>query len=134
MSMRLLLVAVTAALTAGSVAAEVIVPYEKLGAINTPCANSQCIISFPAVPPGKRLVITAISAQLGPAASSFVMEGGTAPYFVPKNDPAIGTLSQPVTLYYEPGSTPRARVFVPVANSPNTSLIVTVVGHLDPAQ
>jgi hypothetical protein len=113
--------------------AQTVQPYQHSGFRNTPCPNNQCIIEFPAVPMGKRLVLTSVSAQLGTTVNSFVLEGSGVTYFVPKLDPAIGNVAQPITLYYEPGTTPTARMFS--ANTPTgTSLIVTVVGHLVPAQ
>jgi hypothetical protein len=112
--------------------AQAVEPYQAMGGQNTPCPNDQCIISFPAVPQGKRLVLTSVSAQLGRTISSFVLEGSGVVYFVPKLDPTTDNVAQPITLYYEPGATPTARIFA--NNTPSTSLIVTVVGHLVPAQ
>ena len=108
-------------------------PYQHMGAVNTPCPNNQCIISFPTVPQGKRLVLTSVSAQLGTTINSFALEGSGVTYFVPKLDPTIGNVAQPITLYYEPGATPTARIFAPNTQQ-GTSLIITVVGHLVPAQ
>jgi len=113
--------------------AQAVQPYQAMGARNTPCPNNQCIISFPAVPQGNRLVLTSVSAQLGTTINSFVLEGSGVTYFVPKLDPTIGNVAQPITLYYEPGATPTARIFA-LNTPPNTSLIITVVGHLVPAQ
>ena len=40
--------------------AQTIEPYQAMGAKNTPCPNNQCIIPFPPVPQGKRLVLTSV--------------------------------------------------------------------------
>ena len=116
----------------GPANAQALDPYQNMGAINSAtCPNAQCIISFPGVPQGKRLVLTSVSAQLGPAANSFVLEGSGVTYFVSKPDPNIGVLAVPITLYYGPGSVPTARIFAP-NTAQNTSLVVTVVGYLVP--
>ena len=117
----------------GAAAAQALLPYQNMGAINVAnCTGNQCIITFPVVPAGKRLVLTSVSAQLGPLSGPISLEGGTVSYFVPKTHPDIGYISAPVTLYYGPGSKPTARVFAP-PGTPNTSIIVTLVGHLIPA-
>jgi len=106
-------------------------PYQAEAAIgdSTTCPNGQCILSYPTVPAGKRLVLQSVSAQIGNDADQLVLEGGTAAYFVPKADPSLSYLASQVTFYYDPGSTPTARIFV--GSSPqHTSLIVTLVGHL----
>jgi hypothetical protein len=86
-------------------------------------------MSFPAVPAGKRLLITSVSAQLGPAANSFVLEGSGVPYFVTKSHPDLDDVTAPVSVYYEAGTVPTARVFAPDTTH-HTSLIVTLVGEL----
>jgi hypothetical protein len=114
------------------VSAQSLAPYQKTGSINVSnCSGNQCIVSFPTVPAGKRLVLTSVSAQLG-TLNPIVLEGGTATYFVSKTDPNLTYLNALVSFYYEPGSTPTARIFAP-PGTPDTSLIVTLVGHLDPA-
>src|ERR1700745_4044256 len=50
---------------------------------STACAP-QCILKFPAVPSGKRLVITHVSAQLGLSNDSFVIEGNGGAFFLQK--------------------------------------------------
>jgi hypothetical protein len=109
-------------------------PYqvEEGVADSTTCAP-QCILHFPQVPNGKRLVITNVSGQLGPSADSFVIEGNGVAFFVPKGYPTAGVLAAPVTVYFEQGSTPTARFFVPDTTQ-HTSLIVIFVGYLVPAQ
>ena len=107
-------------------------PYQHTVGRNTPCPNNQCIFTFPAVPMGKRLILTSVSAQLGTTMDAIVLEGSSVTYFVPKLNPAIGNVAQPITLYYEPGMTPTARIFSGGTSQP-ISLIVTVVGHLVPA-
>ena len=106
-------------------------PYQAEAAIpdSTTCPGGQCILSFPTVPAGKRLVLKSVSAQLGPVADSLVLEGGSAAYFVPKSDPNNGVLASQVTFYYDAGATPTARMFVGTSTQ-HTSLIVTLVGHL----
>jgi hypothetical protein len=89
------------------------------------------LLSFPAVPEGKRLVVTSVSAQLGPASNQLVLEGNGISYFVPKSHPDLGYLAVPVTVYFNAGSTPTARIFAP-NTAQHTSLIVTLVGHLVP--
>ena len=106
-------------------------PYQAEAAIpdSTTCPGGQCILSFPTVPAGKRLVLKSVSAQLGPVANSLVLEGSGVAYFVPKSDPNIADLAAQVTLYYDAGTTPTARIFVG-SSTQHTSLIVTLVGHL----
>jgi hypothetical protein len=60
-----------------------------------------------------------------------VFEGNGVSYFVTTPSRGLGYLTTPVTLFYEPGSTPRARVFAQ-APSQQTSLIITIVGTLEP--
>jgi len=113
--------------------AQTIEPYQAMGAKNTPCPNNQCIIPFPPVPQGKRLVLTSVSAQLGTNVATVVLEGSGVSYFVPRLAQTNGFVAQPVTLYYGPGATPTARIFS--GNTPaSESQIVTIVGHLVPAQ
>ena len=113
--------------------AQTIEPYQAMGAKNTPCPNNQCIIPFPPVPQGKRLVLTSVSAQLGTNVAAVVLEGSGVSYFVPRLAQTNGFVAQPVTLYYGPGATPTARIFS--GNTPaSESQIVTIVGHLVPAQ
>jgi hypothetical protein len=76
-------------------------------------------------------VLTSVSAQLGPASNQLVLEGGGVPYFVPKFHPDLGYLAVPVTVYFNAGSAPTARIFAP-DTAHHTSLIVTLVGHLVP--
>jgi hypothetical protein len=107
-------------------------PYQTQGSVSdsSTCAP-QCTISFPAVPAGKRLVITNVSAQLGASIDILVIEGNGAAFFVPKPYPTASYLATPVTVYFEPGSTPTARFFVQDATQ-HTSLIVTYVGYYVP--
>lgn len=109
-------------------------PYQVTQSIadSSACAP-QCIVSFAAVPAASRLVVTNVSAQLGAGQDPLVIEGNGAAFFVPKAYPAATYLAAPVTVYFEPGSVPSARVFVPDATQ-RTSLIVTFVGYLVPAQ
>ena len=106
-------------------------PYQAQAAIgdSTTCPGGQCLLDFPPVPAGKRLVIESVSAQLGPAADQLVLEGNNVAYFVPKADPSLGVLASQVTVYYDAGTSPTARIFVG-ASPHHTSLIVTLVGHL----
>jgi hypothetical protein len=106
-------------------------PYQAEAAIpdSTTCPSGQCVLSFPTVPAGKRLVVESVSAQIGSDADVLVLEGGDVAYFVPKSHPNIGFLAAQVTVYYDSGSTPTARIFV--GSSPqHASLIVTLVGRL----
>jgi hypothetical protein len=77
---------------------------------------------------GRRLVVTNVSAQLGANHDSFVIEGIGVALLVQKTYPTAGNLTEAVTLYFEPGTTPIARFFVPNATE-HTSLIVTLVGY-----
>jgi hypothetical protein len=112
--------------------ANAVEPYQATASVSdsSTCPGSQCRFTFPKVPPGKRLRLTSASAQLGPAASGFVLEGNGVEYFVTKSDPALSDLTTLVSLYYEAGTTPTARVFVP-DRSLHTSLIITLVGELE---
>jgi len=77
-------------------------PYQAMASIpdSTTCPGGQCILNFPTVPAGKRLVITNVSAQLGPAADQLVLEGNGVSFFVAKSDPNIGFLASEVTVYF----------------------------------
>ncbi|SFN89128.1 hypothetical protein [Mycetocola miduiensis] len=50
-------------------------------------------------------------------------------YFVSKSHPDLSDVTAPVSLYYEAGSTPTARVFAPDTTQ-HVSLIITLVGQL----
>ena len=106
-------------------------PYQAQATIgdSTTCPSGQCTLTFPTVPAGKRLVVKSVSAQLGPDANQLVLEGSGVAYFVPKSDPKSSFLASQVTLYYDAGTTPAARIFVG-SSTQHTSLIVTLVGHL----
>ena len=112
--------------------AQTMEPYQASGSKNTPCPSNQCIISFPTVPQGKRLVLTSVSAQLSTNVDALILEGSGVSYFVPRLQPR-GYVAQPITLYYGPGATPTARIFS-LNTPPSESQIVTIVGHLVPAQ
>jgi hypothetical protein len=109
-------------------------PYQAQAAVAdaSTCPQGQCQFTFPPVPAKKRLQLTSVSAQLGPAADTIVLEGEVS-YFVTKSNPALGYLTQVVSFFYEPGSTPTARVFVGPNYQQHTSLIITLVGVLGPA-
>jgi hypothetical protein len=110
-------------------------PYQAMASIpdSTTCPGGQCILSFPAVPKRKRLVITCVSAQLGPASNQLVLEGNGVSFFVPKSDVNIGYLVSQVTLYFDAGTTPTARIFAG-GSTQHTSLIVTLVGYFVPIE
>jgi hypothetical protein len=113
-------------------APQVLFPYQQQGSVSDSSACApQCIISFPIVQAGRRLVITNVSAQLSTDISSFVIEGNGVTFFVPKPYPTAGNVAQPVTIYFEPGSTPSARFFVQDATV-HASLIVTFTGYFVP--
>ena len=80
-------------------------PYQATEAIGdwATCAP-QCVLDFPRVTNGKRLVITNVSAQLGTSIASFVIEGNGGEFFVPKPYPTAGVLAAPVMVYFQPGS------------------------------
>ena len=106
-------------------------PYQATAVVgdSTTCTDSQCHFTFPTVPAGKRLLITSVSAQLGPSYTPIVLEGNGVSYFVTKTHPDLSYLTAPVSLYYEAGSTPTARVFAPDTTQ-HTSLLITLVGEL----
>ena len=112
--------------------AHTVEPYQATASVSDSanCPGAQCRFTFPTVPAGKRLLLTSVSAQLGRVASSIVLEGNGVPYFVTKSDPALGNLTTLVSLFYEAGSTPTARVFAPDTTQ-HTSLIITLVGVLE---
>jgi hypothetical protein len=113
--------------------AQTLDPYQAMASIadSATCPSAQCVLSFPPVPRGKRLVLTSVSAQLGQASNQLVLEGNGVSYFVPKFHPDLSYLAVPVTVYYDAGSTPTARIFAP-DTAQHASLIVTLVGHLVP--
>ncbi|GAA4412258.1 hypothetical protein GCM10023168_33930 [Fodinibacter luteus] len=67
--------------------------------------------------------------QLGQTHDTIVLEGNGVSYFVTKTHPDLGHVTAPVSLYYEAGSSPTARVFAPDPTQ-HTSLIITIVGEL----
>ncbi len=105
-------------------------PYQATAVVgdSTTCPNSQCQFTFPTIPTGMRLLMTSVSAQLGPN-NTIVLEGNGVTYFVTKTHPDLEYVTAPVSLYYEAGSTPTARVFAPDTTQ-HTSLIITLVGEL----
>ena len=106
-------------------------PYQATAVVadSATCPGSQCQFTFPTVPAGKRLLITSVSAQLGQTHDTIVLEGNGVTYFVTKTHPDLGDVTAPVSLYYEAGSTPTARVFAPDTTQ-HTSLVITLVGEL----
>jgi hypothetical protein len=109
-------------------------PYQHEVSIgdSSTCAP-QCIFSFPAVPQGQRLVITHISAQLGPTVDTVLLEGNGTTLFVPKANKDTSYVGAPVTYYVDSGDVPSARIFQPNSTE-HTSVIVDLVGHLVPVQ
>lgn len=107
-------------------------PYQHQAVVgdSATCPNQQCIFKFAPVPQGQRLVVTHISAQLGPAQAVLLENGGTT-LFVPKGNSSSSFLGSPVTYYINSGDTPTARIFYPNATD-HTSLIVDLVGYLVP--
>jgi hypothetical protein len=106
-------------------------PYQATAVVgdSATCPGHQCQFTFPTVAAGKRLLITSVSAQLGQTHDTIVLEGNGVSYFVTKTHPDLSDVTAPVSLYYEAGSTPTARVFAPDATQ-HTSLIITLVGEL----
>lgn len=106
-------------------------PYQATAVVgdSATCPNNQCEFTFPTVPDGMRLLLTSVSAQLGRTHETIVLEGNGVTYFVAKGHPDLSYVSAPVSLYYEAGSTPSARVFAPDTTQ-HTSLIITLVGEL----
>ena len=106
-------------------------PYQATAVVgdSATCPGGQCQFTFPTVAAGKRLLITSVSAQLGRTHDTIVLEGNGVSYFVTKTHPDLSDVTAPVSLYYEAGSTPKARVFAPDATQ-HTSLIITLVGEL----
>ena len=106
-------------------------PYQATAVVgdSATCPGGQCQFTFPTVPVGTRLLITSVSAQLGRTHDTIVLEGNGVSYFVAKTHPDLGNVTAPVSLYYEAGSTPTARVFAPDTTQ-HTSLIITLVGEL----
>jgi hypothetical protein len=111
-------------------------PYQhQVGIANaaTGAHLGQVRFAFPAVPANKRLVLESISAQLGPAGDTVVLEGNGLSLLVPIINQASGVLTQQITLYFNPGDTPTARIFVGSAPPP-ISVIVALVGRLVAAE
>ena len=110
-------------------------PYQAMASVadSTTCPGGQCMLNFPTVPAGKRLVITCVSAQLGPDANQAVLEGNGVSFFVPKADRSLSFLASEVRVYFDAGTTPTARIFVGNSTQ-HTSLIVTLVGYLVPSE
>jgi len=106
-------------------------PYQAMAVVgdSATCPGGQCQFSYPTVPAGKRLLITSVSAQLGQTYDTIVLEGNGVSYFVTKTHPDLADVTAPVSLYYEAGSTPTARVFA-FDQTQHTSLLITLVGEL----
>ncbi len=106
-------------------------PYQAMAVVgdSAACPGGQCQFTYPTVPAGKRLLIRSVSAQLGQTYDTIVLEGNGVSYFVTKTHPDLGDVTAPVSLYYEAGSTPTARVFA-FDQTQHTSLIITLVGEL----
>ena len=114
-----------------------VMPYqvEQVIADSSTCAP-QCVLRYAEVPQGQRLVITHVSAQLNPAISAVILEGGNGTLFVTKAYRAASHLSAQTTFYYSAGQAPSARMYVPDVSDEaigRTSLIVTLIGHLVPS-
>jgi hypothetical protein len=113
--------------------AHALVPYQAMSTVadSSTCPSQQCEFSFPAVPPGMRLLVTSVSAQISAENRGLVLEGNGVTYFVAKASPGSSFLNTPVTLFYEAGESPSARIF---SENPSAhySLLVTIVGQLDP--
>jgi len=109
-------------------------PYQREAVVSdsSTCPKQQCRFNFTPVPQGQRLVITHVSAQVGPAQAVLLENGGTT-LFVPKANSTSSFLSAEVTYYVNSGDTPTARIFYPNTTD-HTSLIVDLVGHLVPQQ
>jgi hypothetical protein len=117
------------ALTPGS--AWAITPYQATASADSAtCPNNQCEFIYPTVPAGMRLLVTSVSAQTDYRV--VVLEGGDVSYFVANSTPTPGYLNSPVTLFYEAGQTPSARIFAYPNTGAHNSLIVTIVGELSP--
>ncbi|QGM45820.1 hypothetical protein [Methylocystis heyeri] len=107
------------------------VPYISTQGTNTPCYNSQCIVTFPAAPAGKRLVVTSVTAQLSAAISDVVLlEGNGFEVFATKSSPYSNFLTANVLDYFGPGVAPTARVYSGSAPS-SLSIIVTIAGYTE---
>lgn len=106
-------------------------PYQATAVVgdSATCPGGQCQFTFPTVPVSKRLLITSVSAQLGLTHDTIVLEGNGVSYFVAKTHPDLNYVTAPVSLYYEAGSTPTARVYAPDTTQ-HTSLLITLVGEL----
>ena len=123
-------------------------PYQQgmsfVASASTCSNNFACSVDFPAVPAGKRLVLTYVSASFCTGQSGQCRRQGrqipghrcllTLPA-VTANPAVVGaryTASGPVTFYYEPGDVPRVTLSAQVHNFGSTDS-VTVVGYLIPA-
>ncbi len=108
-----------------------VAPYQATAVVSdsATCPGHQCQFTFPTIPAGKRLLLTSVSAQLGRANDTIVLEGNSVTYFVTKSHPDLGYVTAPVSLYYEAGRTPTARVFAPDTTQ-HDSLLITLVGEL----
>jgi hypothetical protein len=113
--------------------AQTLEPYQGTRSIldSSTCPNAQCTFVFQSVPAGKRLVIDSVSARLGSTANLVVLEGNGVAFFVTKSHPDLTYLTARVTVSFDAGNIPKARI--PGLNtSQHTSLAVTLVGHLVP--
>ena len=122
-------------------------PYQEgkqfsANAMNCDNSNFTCTARFPAVPAGKRLVLTYVSAFYGlsaNAAAANVRVGKSGDMdrmlilqAVTANPNVVGaeyTASGPVTFYYEPGDTPTVTLSGQFINF-GSPVAVTLVGYL----
>lgn len=115
-------------------------PYQKeVAAAPIDCTSSGCVVAFPAVPAGKRLVVTHISvvAATSDASTTYgvvvLSHAGVAPsatIYLPIAPMGPGAtnyfyLSAPITYYVEAGDWPHIQMVL----TGSTSATVTLVGY-----
>ena len=121
-------------------------PYQQtmsfVAGVSTCSNNFTCTVNFPAVPAGKRLVLTYVSAAFGtapnPASASITVSQSANTYLrlpaVTVNPAVVGArfiASGPVTFYYEPGDVPSVTLSAQTINFGSTD-DVSLVGYLIP--
>jgi hypothetical protein len=108
-------------------------PYQEFQTVNCP-QNDACLVVFPAVPEGKRLMLQRVNAAIlfanGGIRRSALFAAGK-PYFVPvqAQQPDFAIVNEAVLTFYEAGQSPS---FAVAFNDPNdvTVLEATVTGFL----
>jgi len=115
-------------------------PYQQTIIFNqgpSTCTQFVCTVTFPAVPAGKRLEVTYVSALFGAPGGSATISvapgsGSLGVYLPLPQTYGFGTYvgGAPITLFVEAGNSPTVALGGLSVNSSSTSAQAAIVGHL----